>query len=48
MCGIDLRPGFDNGENFGRRKVGESEIMGWREGDHVAFSCDGIGAQEDI
>lgn len=48
MCCIYLCPCLDYGENFVRCQVCESEIVRWRESYNVAFSCDGVGAEEEV
>ena len=48
MCGVDLCPGLDDGEDFCGGEVGEGDIVGWGERENVAFSCYRLGAQEDI
>lgn len=44
---VYLGPHLDDGEDFGGGEVGEGEVVGGGEGYHVAFSCDGFGAEED-
>jgi len=48
MRGIDLCPGLDHGQDFSGRKIRKGEVVGGREGKDIAFSCDGLSAQEDI
>ena len=48
MCGIDLCPCLDYREYFGGCEVSESEVVGGREGDYVAFSCNGVGTEKEV
>ena len=47
MGGIDLRPGLDNGKDLGGGKIRKGEVVSGREGEYIAFSCYGLGAQKD-
>jgi len=38
MGGVDARPGFDDGENLDGFEVGKSEVVGFGEGQDVAFA----------
>ena len=38
---------MNDGEDLGRSKVCERQVMGGREGDDVAFAGDSFGPEED-
>jgi len=46
MGGVDCGPGFYDREDFAGGEIGEGEVVGWGEGEDVAFSCYGLGAKE--
>ena len=46
--GVNGGPHFYNGEDFDGRQVCEGEVVGGREGQDVAFSCYGVGAEEEV
>ena len=48
MSCVDFGPSADYREDFGWRKIGESEVVGGGEGKDVAFSSNGLGAEEDV
>jgi hypothetical protein len=45
---VDGGPHLYDGEDFDRREVCESEVVGGRESQDVAFSCYGVGAEEKV
>ena len=48
MRGIDGGPHLYDGEDFDGREVCESEVVGGRESQDVAFSCYRVGAEEEV
>ena len=48
MRSVDGGPHLYDGEDFDRREVCESEVVGGRESQDVAFSCYGVGAEEEV
>lgn len=48
MSGIDLRPGIDHGNDLNRSQIGESEVVGGREGQDVALARHGLSLQEAL
>jgi hypothetical protein len=43
---VDVDPGFDNGGDLIGGHVCESEVVGGREANDIAFSSDGFGAEQ--
>lgn len=48
MGGIDLCPRFYDGKDLSGGEICESEVVRGGEGENVAFSCYGFGAEEGI
>ena len=45
MRGVKLRPRVDDRQNLSGGKVGKSQVVRGREGDHVAFAGNWFGTQ---
>jgi hypothetical protein len=43
---VDVDPGFDNGSDLIGGHVCKGEVVGGREADDIAFSSDGLGAEQ--
>jgi hypothetical protein len=46
--GIDGSPHFYDWEDFDRREVCQGKVVGGGESQDVAFSCYGVGAEEEV
>lgn len=47
MRRVEFRPGIDDRQDLGGRKIGKGEVVRGRECNHVTLACDWFGAKEE-